>query len=96
MELKNFDYKNEIVVFQNKCSFQCDLTNWEIKDEGRKKFVFPRFILNGNKEITIRIGEGKNNGNELFWKGETYVWTRTGDSLFLRDSEGKLVLWEGY
>jgi len=32
----------------------------------------------------------------LFWKGKDYVWTSTGDTLFLRDDEGKLVLWEMY
>ncbi len=36
------------------------------------------------------------NENTLSWKGEKYVWTRTGDSLFLRDSEGALVLWKSY
>ena len=94
--LKEFDYKKEKIIFQNKCSFQCDLTNWEIKDEGRKKFIFPEFILDGNMEIAIHVGDGKNGKSDLFWTGETYVWTKTGDTLFLRDSEGKLVLWKGY
>jgi len=30
----------------------------------------------------------------LFWKNEDYVWAKTGDTLFLRDGKGKLVLWE--
>ncbi len=94
--LKEFDYKKEKIIFQNKCSFQCDLTNWEIKDEGRKKFIFPEFILDGNMEIAIHVGDGKNGKSDLFWTGETYVWTKTGDTLFLRDSEGKLILWKGY
>ncbi|MBI2043223.1 thermonuclease family protein [Candidatus Pacearchaeota archaeon] len=96
VELKNFDYKNEIVVFGNKCDFSCDLTNWEIKDEGRKKFIFLKFVLNGNKEITIKVGNETGKENVLFWKNENYVWTRTGDTLFLRDEEGKLVLWKSY
>lgn len=94
IELKKFDYETEEVIFYNKCDFDCELSNWEIKDEGRKKFVFPKLIL--KKEIRINIGEGKNNETDLFWKGENYVWTQTGDTLFLRDKNGKLVLWEGY
>jgi len=33
---------------------------------------------------------------EGVWKKKDYVWTKTGDSLFLRDSKGKLVLWKSY
>jgi len=94
IELKKFDYKNQEVIFSNKCDFECDLTGWEIKDEGRKKFIFPDFVL--KDEVEINVGEGENNGDVLFWKGEDYVWTNTGDTIFLRDETGKLVLWWSY
>lgn len=94
--LKNLDYKTQEAVFSNICGFDCNLTNWKIKDEGRKNFIFPNFILSSNKEIKIIAGNKTNNANELFWKGEEYVWTKTGDTLFLRDDKGKLVLWKNY
>ena len=90
------DYKNQEVIFYNKCDFNCDLTGWEIKDEGRKKFVFQDFILKKNKEAKIIVEEGVNSENVLFWKEQKYVWTSTGDTLFLRDDEGKLILWRSY
>ena len=96
IELKEFDNENEIVIFYNNCEFDCSLDGWEIKDEGRKKFVFPEFILKTNKEIKIEVGEGIDENSVLFWRNEYYVWTNTGDTLFLRDDEGKLVLWERY
>ncbi len=96
IELKNFNYWDQEIVFYNKCNFECDLIKWSIKDEGRKKFIFDRFILKGNKEIKIIAGEGINSENILFWRGEDYVWTKTGDTLFLRDGENKLVLWKNY
>ncbi|MEJ2267830.1 MAG: thermonuclease family protein [Nanoarchaeota archaeon] len=94
VELKRFE-KQEI-VFYNKCDFDCDLNDWTIKDEGRKKFIFEDFVLNKKKDIEIIVGEGRDTDEILFWKNENYVWTSTGDTLFLRDSEGKLVLWEKY
>ena len=95
--LKKLDYKTQEVKFQNKCNLKCNLTNWEIKDEGRKKFVFPKFILNPNGEILVRVGNKEEKSNSiLYWKNEKYVWTRTGDTLFLRDSENELVLWKNY
>jgi hypothetical protein len=86
------EIKNQTIVFQNNCSFKCNLTNWDIKDEGRKHFNFGNFILDRN--VSIIVGNGTNSKDKLFWKGESYVWTAGGDTLFLRDAKGKLVLWK--
>lgn len=96
IKLKEFDYKNEKVVLENNCNFSCDLNEWSIKDEGRKTFKFEDFVLESFGKVEIKVGEGSNTKSILFWGDEDYVWTRTGDSLFLRDKEGKLVLWESY
>jgi len=96
IKLKEFNYKNQEVIFYNNCNFKCELTKWQIKDEGRKKFIFPEFILKENNNVMIKIGEGNNSQSVLFWKEEDYVWTETGDTLLLRDNEGLLVLWENY
>ena len=82
--------------FENKCDFDCNLKDWTIKDEGRKKFNFGEFILEGNGKVKIKVGEGINQKDILFWRGESYVWTSTGDTLFLRDNKGRLVLWKNY
>ena len=95
IELKELNHNSQEIIFYNSCDFSCDLTNWNIKDEGRKNFVFPEFILNSKKSIKIKVGEGPDSENILYWK-EDYVWTNTGDTLFLRDPKGKLVLWESY
>jgi micrococcal nuclease len=94
--LKEFDYKNQRVVFENVCDFDLNLKDWEIKDEGRKNFVFENFVLVSGEKIEIKVGEGVDNSETLFWEGETYVWTSSGDTLFLRDEGGGLVLWEGF
>ena len=94
--LESFDYKNEELIFRNICNFDCNLAKWTIKDEGRKKFVFPEFILKQNYKLTIKISEGKDSDSILFWRKQDYVWTDSGDTLFLRDSKNKLVLWENY
>lgn len=96
IEVKNFDYKNQKVILYNKCSFSCEITKWSIKDEGRKKFIFPKFNLDSYGEVNVIVSNFSNNENNLFWKNEDYVWTDSGDTLFLRDSEGNLVLWENF
>ena len=98
IKLKSFDYKTEKIILHNKCNFNCDLQNWYIKDEGRKKFVFPEFVLEKNKEVEVKVTKEKmeNTKEKLFWERKTYVWTNSGDTLFLKDDEAKLVLWENY
>ena len=84
--VKIAEFGGQEVVFENICEFDCSLDGWEVKDEGRKKFVFNGFVLRGRKTISIDAEDFE----------EDYVWTETGDTLFLRDGEGKLVLWEEY
>ncbi len=86
IELKEWDIKKQEIIFYNSCSYSCNLNNWSIKDEGRKKFIFEDFILEPKKDVAITSKEFN----------KEYVWTQTGDTLFLRDNEGKLVLWESY
>lgn len=96
IELKEFNYKKQVVIFHNKCGFECELTGWKIKDEGSKNFIFPEFVLKPNKDAYILIGDNENNDTTLYWTGEEYVWTSTGDTLFLRDAGNKLILWENF
>jgi len=86
IQLKDLDIiKGELLLY-NKCDFSCDLTGWSIKDEGRKKFIFDETRLPGRNEIKITDKDF----------GKDYVWTLTGDSLFLRDDGNMLVLWVSY
>jgi len=96
IKLKEFDNENEIIKLSNKCYLSCNLTKWSIKDEGRKRFSFPKYELGALEDVEIRVANKTNTNKVLYWKGEDYVWTKTGDTLFLRDSKGKLVLWSSY
>jgi micrococcal nuclease len=94
IELKNIDFKKQEIVFYNNCNFDCELTNWTIKDEGRKKFAFPKFILKSKQIMNIIVDKCFDTERRLCWKGEEYVWTETGDTLFLREDSGKLILYK--
>lgn len=92
--LKEVDKFEQEVVFSNSCDFDCNMTGWSIKDEGRKRFIFPGFVLDSDSEVAIKVGNKTNTDDTLYWEGESYVWTSSGDTLFLRGGGGKLVLWK--
>lgn len=94
IELEEWNFANQKAVFYNSCNIDCNMNKWTIKDEGRKKFVFGNFILEKNKYVYVIVGNKTDSKDKLYWKGQTYVWTSTGDTIFLRDAQGKLVLWE--
>ena len=66
ISLEEFDFIKEKIVFKNNCNFNCDLTKWTIKDEGRKVFVFPKFVLNKFEKLNIQVDKDKSSfGNTL-------------------------------
>jgi len=96
IKLDELDDKNEIAKFSNGCSSDCDLNGWTIKDEGRKKFAFKDFKVNAGTSFSVKVGDGEDSQQVLYWKGQDYVWTESGDTLYLRDSKNKLVLYNNY
>ncbi|HKL23945.1 MAG TPA: thermonuclease family protein [Candidatus Nanoarchaeia archaeon] len=92
--LEETDKFEQKIVLVNNCGFDCNLTKWSIKDEGRKKFIFPDFVLKSGDNVNLIIGNKSNNENTFYWNEYDYVWTYSGDTLFLRDSGGRLVLWK--
>ncbi len=93
--LKELSCTEQKIILRNICGIKCDLTSWQIKDEGRKKFVFPEFVLEPNNEIEVVVGKNHSD-KDFIWEKETYVWTETGDTAFLRDEKNKIVFWKNY
>jgi hypothetical protein len=81
IRIEMIDVKEQVIIIRNGCRTDVDLNGWSIKDEGRKKFVFGEEILkSGNVRILYADDFGKG-----------YVWTKSGDSAFLRNEENLLV-----
>ena len=86
VKVSNLDIKTQQIVLRNFCSFGCSISSWSVKDEGRKKYVFEKVILIGKSEIVLDASDFK----------KDYVWTKSGDSFFVRDSNEGLVSWGTY
>ena len=87
---------DEYVTFRNSCSYSCDLKGWTIKDEANHIYTFPSFTLDENSLVTIYTGVGSNSNSKLYWANNVgtckAIWNNDGDTLFLRNSAGALVL----
>lgn len=106
----NYNLNDEYVTIKNVCDYSVNTNNWTIKDETSRedhKYYFPDFSIEGENFITLYTGMGVNeftfNGDKLYWGRNEgnygAIWNNNGDTLFLRDNQGNLVLsksYEGY
>ncbi|GIU68676.1 MAG: hypothetical protein KatS3mg093_431 [Candidatus Parcubacteria bacterium] len=93
IKIVSINSEEDTMGFYNFCDFSCNLENWTIKNEGRKRFIFPKFVVNGKNYFYIFKGNNTNSKEVLFWP-ENDILVKDSDSLFLRDSSGKLVDWK--
>jgi len=83
---------DEYIVIENREDILVDLTGWTVYDEAHHRYLFPNFILKAKEAVTLRTCLGKNTQSELFWGSRGPMWNNDGDTIFIRDSEGQLVL----
>ena len=101
----NYNLNDEYVTLRNTCDYYISMSGWTVKDETASHiYYFPQFSIEGENTITLYTGEGINtftfDGTKLYW-GRTSgnyaaIWNNNGDTLFLRDSNGNLVLSQSY
>ncbi len=86
----------EYVVFRNSCSYPCELTEWTVKDNANHIYTFQNFALGAEESVTLYTGEGIDTGTKLYWRSSgkqcNAVWNNDKDTLYLRNSNGELVL----
>lgn len=86
----------EYVSFRNNCNITINMNGWTLKDSGTKVYKFGRGFLGPEGSVKISSGCGNNTDKDLFWCSKRSVWNNNGDALYLRNSQGFLVLTESY
>jgi micrococcal nuclease len=92
----NQNLNDEYVTFRNKCFSPLHLKGWILLDSRNTTFDFPDIELRPKAKITLHTGRGKANETDLYWGKSRAVWNNNGDTLFLLDSDGNLVLNHSY
>lgn len=89
------DWQNlcdEYIVIENNSNEPVNLTGWTVSDEANHRYLFPKFILGAKAKVTLRTCLGKNTEDELFWGSRRPIWNNDGDTIFIRDADGNLIL----
>ncbi|RZN33708.1 MAG: hypothetical protein EFT35_10260 [Methanophagales archaeon ANME-1-THS] len=87
---------DEYITFKNTCTASITMTGWTVKDDANHIYHFPDFRLAGGATVTLYTGSGQDTARALYWKSSGHtcnaVWNNDGDTLYLRDITGNLVM----
>lgn len=93
----NYNLNDEYVTLRNNCGFPVNMAAWTIKDAATHIYYFQNFALNPQAYVTLYTGTGTDSSTKLYWgMHDQAVWNNPGDTLYLRDSGGELVLVYSY
>lgn len=92
----NENLNDEYIVLKNECDLFVEMTGWTVKDRTSNTYTFPKFELSSKEEVKIFSGSGTNTEDELYWSNGFPVWDNSGDTLYLRDGKGNLILVKNY
>lgn len=84
--------KDETVYLKSVCG-KLNVTGWLIKDESRKTYIFPEFILT---EATLHSKKGQDNGKDIFWNLNQDVWNNDRDTVYILDDQWRIVNYKSY
>jgi len=89
----NENLEDEYFTLFNPTDTVIHLTGFRISDTANHEYQFPSFVLGAGKSVTVRTGTGDDTATDLYWNNVGTVWNNDGDTLYLYDHKGYLVLW---
>jgi micrococcal nuclease len=93
----NRNLNDEWIQFTNVGKRSIDMTNWTVADESASnRYRFGVFRLAAGATVTLFTGCGQNRTSTRYWCSRGAVWNNDGDTVFLRDARGSLVVSESY
>jgi micrococcal nuclease len=95
----NDNLNDEWAEFTNPGSSALDLTGWSVKDESAShRYYFPSgFSLEAGSTVRLHTGCGDDTATALYWCNQgSAVWNNGGDTVFVLDPNGNIVVSESY
>ena len=85
------DVLGEYVRLENGGGTAQTLTNWTLSDASGHTYTFPTFSLTNGAAVQVWTKSGQDTSSDLFWGSGSAIWNNTGDTAYLRDSQGDLI-----
>jgi micrococcal nuclease len=94
-DARNLD--DEYVVLQNAGDEPVDLSGWTVSDEVGQSYAFPDgATLAPGATLTLYTGSGTDGDGDYHWGRGRPVWNNDGDTVIVRDADGRVVVSRSY
>jgi micrococcal nuclease len=88
---------DEYVVLRNAGDSPVDLAGWTVSDEAGRSYTFPDgATLEPGATLTLHTGSGTDAGGRYYWGLGRPVWNNDGDTVVVRDADGRVVVTRSY
>jgi phosphatidylserine/phosphatidylglycerophosphate/cardiolipin synthase-like enzyme len=81
----------EYVEIENTSAAALDMSGWTLRDLAGTTYTLPNFTLAAGAKVRVWTNSGTNDAANLYWGRTQAVWNNTGDTAFLRDTQGRLI-----
>jgi ligand-binding sensor domain-containing protein len=85
------DLNGEWVRIVNNTDAPVDITGFTLSDHAGHEYEFGELILPAASAITVFTGSGTDTASSLYWGSKTPIWNNRGDTVYLRNANGKMV-----
>ncbi|MFC5971620.1 lamin tail domain-containing protein [Halomarina salina] len=87
----------EFVAFENDGPLPLAIGGWTVADESGAEYRFPKGTsLEAGERLVLRSGSGTDTDSTLYWSASEPVWANPGDTVVVRDAEGRVRIRESY
>jgi hypothetical protein len=82
----------EWVEVKNSGNAPQDLSGWTLSDASNHTYTFPQnFVLGAGDSVKVRTGSGTDSTSDLYWGRGSPIWNNDGDTVTLKDEDGRTV-----
>lgn len=86
---------DEYVRLYNNGTVEINIAGFTVSDESRRVYTFGDLTLLPNGRVTLHSGCGVDTPpSQVFWCAGDPVWNNSGDTVYVYDTEGRLVVRE--
>ncbi len=82
---------DEFIAIHNDDSQAIQLSNWTLSDNSGNTFRFPSYLMQPGQVCRVYTNEYHSEWCGLSFGSSLPIWDNTGDTAFLRDSQGRLA-----
>jgi micrococcal nuclease len=92
----NENLNDEYVTLTNTGDAALDLSGWTVSDDAGHQYTFAALTLDPSASVTLHTGSGTGTETDRYWGRTGAVWNNDGDTVVVRNADGKTVLRQSY